>query len=174
MDLLENMRFRRSVRTYSDREISENQLKKILQAGLLSPTSRGKRSWEFIVVKDKKMLSKLSNCREHGSSFLKGADKAIVVVGDTSVTDVWTEDCSIAMSMMYLMADSIGIGACWIQGRNRYTSDHKTTDAYVKELLHIPDKYALEAIMSLGIPEKHPQAYELDELPYEKIHNDFF
>ena len=174
MELLEQMCRRRSVRSYCGEEISEEKLKMILQAGLLAPTSRGRQSREFIVVRDKRMLEKLSICREHGSSFLKKADKAIVVVGDSSMTDVWVEDCSIAMAMMYLMADSLGIGACWIQGRNRFTSNHKTTDSYVKELLHIPEHFSLEAIMSLGMPENHPDFYELEKLPYHKIHNEIF
>lgn len=174
MNLLELMCNRRSVRTYTGEEVEEEKLMQILQAGLLSPTSRGKRSWEFIVIRDKEMLAKLSESREHGSSFIKGADKAIVVIGDHSATDVWVEDCSIAMGMMYLMAESLGVGACWIQGRNRFTADQVSTDQYVKELLHIPEQYSLEAIMALGMPEKHGEAYQLENLPYQKIHNDFF
>lgn len=174
MDLLQLMQNRRSVRKFTGEAVSEEQLKTILQAALLSPTSRGKRSWEFVVVQDAETLEKLSKCRVMGSSFLKGADKAIVVIGDTSATDVWVEDCSIAMANMYLMADAIGVGSCWIQGRNRKADQEMTTETYVKNLLNIPEKYALEAIMALGIPAEHAAAYELDKLSYEKVHYDRF
>ena len=47
---------------------------------------------------------------------LAGADSAVVVIADPEKTDVWTEDCSIAMAYMHLAADSLGLGSCWIQG----------------------------------------------------------
>ncbi|MDO4976234.1 MAG: nitroreductase family protein [Eubacteriales bacterium] len=174
MSLLEIMKNRRSVRKYTGEAIPEEKMNQILQAALLAPSSRGRRPWEFVLVKDKELLEKLSSCREMGSAFLKDADQAVVVLGDTSLTDVWVEDCSIAMTMMYLMADSLGVGCCWIQGRNRFAKEGVTTESYVKELLEIPEQYALQAIMAFGIPENHPEGYDLEDLCYGKIHRDYF
>lgn len=174
MELLDIMRSRRSVRKYSGEAIPEEKLEMILQAGLLSPSGRNRKPWEFILVKDKEMLEKLSKCRSAGAAILAGADAAIVVVGNTESTDVWTEDCSIAMAQMHLMADSLGVGSCWIQGRLRTKEDGTTADSIVKELLGIPEVYALEAILCLGMPESHAEAYELDSLPTEKIHKEKF
>ena len=120
------------------------------------------------------MLRKLSECRAAGAGILTGADAAIVVVGDTEITDVWTEDCSIAMAQMHLMADTLGVGSCWVQGRLRQKADGTPADRIVKDLLAIPEKFALEAILSLGIPENHPEAYDPGNLPAEKIHREKF
>lgn len=174
MDLLEVMRKRRSVRTYTGEPVSEEKLEKILMAGLLSASGRAIRPWEFIVVRDKETLKKLSAARAMGAKMLEDADCAIVVLGDEEKTDVWTEDCSIAMANMHLMADSLGVGSCWIQGRLREASDGRTTEAYVRELLDYPENYRLEAILSLGMPDKHPEARNLEELPMEKIHQEKF
>lgn len=172
MDLLEIMRKRRSVRTYTGEPVSEENLEKILKAGLLSASGRAIRPWEFIVVREKAALRKMAAARAMGAKMLEGADCAIVVLGDEEKTDVWTEDCSIAMANMHLMADSLGVGSCWIQGRLREASDGRTTEAYARELLGYPENYRLEAILSLGMPEQHPEARNLEELPMEKVHQE--
>ena len=105
---------------------------------------------------------------------LAGADCAIVVLGDLEKSDTIIEDCSIVMANMHLMASSLELGSCWIQGRMRNAPDGGTTEAYVRELLAIPEQYQLEAILSLGVPAKPAQASDLESLPYEKVHYDCF
>ena len=51
MDLLEIMRNRRSVRKYTGERIDDEKIEKVLQAGMLSASSKGRRPWEFIVVR---------------------------------------------------------------------------------------------------------------------------
>ena len=142
----------------------------ILQAGLISPSGRNRRPWELIVVEEKEVLGKLSKARDHGASMLEGAAAAIVVFADQELTDVWTEDCSIMMSNMHLMAASLGVGSCWIQGRLRVSEDGRTTEDYIKELLAVPENFKLEAMLSLGIPAEYPEGHKVEELPMEKVH----
>lgn len=174
MELLDIMKKRRSVRTYTEETIPEEKLTAILQAGLLSPSGKAIRPWEFIVVRNKETLKAMSKCRIAGSRMLRDAGCAIVVLGDEEKTDVWVEDCSIAMAYMHLMADSLGLGSCWIQGRLRQAPGERTTEEYLRELLKFPENLRLEAILSLGMPGNHPDAYELDKLPVEKIHREGF
>lgn len=170
MKLLEIMQNRRSVRKYTGERITDENIEEILQAGLLSASSRGFRPWEFIVVRDRKMLDKMASCRDGAANMLKGADTAIVVIADGDKSDVWIEDCSIVMSNMHLMADSLGIGSCWIQGRLRTAAEGGSTEDYLRGLLGFPQNRKLEAILSLGMPEKHAPAYELNSLATDKIH----
>lgn len=173
MDVLEIMRHRRSVRTYTGEPVSEGNIEKILQAALLAASGRAKRPWEFFVVRDKAILEKLSHCRDHGAAMLAGADCAVIVFGDEEKTDVWTEDCSIAMANMYLMADALDVGCCWIQGRGRVAEDGQTTEEYVRQIVDAPANWRLEAIMSLGMPDGHPAPYEMadvQKLYEEKVH----
>ena len=174
MDLLQVMMNRRSVRKYTGEPVPEEKLERILQAGLVSASGRRMKPWEFIVVKDKDKLCSLSKCREHGPSIIAGADCAIVVAADEEKTDVWTEDCSIAMANMHLMADSLGVGSCWVQVRLREAPDGRSAEEYIRELLAIPEKYKVEAILSLGIPAEHPEPHTAEELPKEKVHREKF
>ncbi|MDO4321210.1 MAG: nitroreductase family protein [Lachnospiraceae bacterium] len=174
MELLEVMRKRRSVRTYTEETVSEEKVTSILQAGLLSASGKAIRPWEFIVIRNKETLKTMAECRVAGSKMLLSADCAIVVLGDEEKSDVWVEDCSVAMENMHLMADSLGVGSCWIQGRLREAPGEKTTEEYLRELLKFPEHFRLEAILSLGMPKNHPEAYELEKLPMEKIHREMF
>ena len=170
MELINIMKKRRSIRKYSRETIENSKLEKILQAGLLSASGKGKRPWEFIVVKDKDALKNMSQCRIGAAKMLENADCAIVVVADSEKTDVWVEDCSVAMANMHLMADSLGIGSCWIQGRLRTDVSGESTECYLRNMLEFPEKYKLEAILSLGIPAENPEPYELPSFPNEKVH----
>ena len=114
MDLLNLLLSRRSIRRYTESPIPQRALETILAAGLLSPSSRGRRPWKFVVVQNPKTLEALSHCRQGSAAMLAGAKAAILVFADPEKTDVWTEDCAIAMSNMHLMAHHLGLGSCWI------------------------------------------------------------
>ncbi len=170
MNFLDILLKRRSVRKYTDEKITEEQLQMILNAGLLSPSGHNYKPWELIVVQDKDTLMKMSECRVGSAKMLTGAAAAIVVLGDEEKTDVWTEDCSIAMSNMHIMADSLGLGSCWIQGRNRDAEDGRTTEEYLRDILGFPENMRLEAILSIGHPVTQPNPHDLADIPKDKIH----
>ncbi len=174
MELFDVMVKRRSVRNYTDEKIPADKLEKILQAALLAPTSRNICPCEFIVVQDDETLQKLSKAKNAGSAMIAQAACAIVVVGDGEKTDVWCEDCSIAMTYMHIMATDLGLGSCWVQCRLRRSSDGRSAENYVRELLSIPENYCVEAILALGIPESFPEANDIDKLKLEKIHREKF
>ena len=67
------VQIRRSHRQFTDKEIDAEDLRLILRAALMSPTSKGQRSWQFIVVDDKSDMEKLADAKDFGSQFLKNA-----------------------------------------------------------------------------------------------------
>ena len=174
MDLLEIMRQRRSVRAYTAEDIKEEDVRAILEAGLLSASGRAIRPWELIVVRDRETLEKMADSRDHGAKMLEGANAAIVVVADETKTDVWCEDCSIVMSNMHLMASCLGVGSCWIQGRLRRSVNEDSTEEYLRKLLGYPKNYKLEATLSLGMPETMPEPREVTEELWKKVHKERF
>ena len=174
MDVLEALQNRHSVRTYTGEPVSEENLKKVVQAGLLSASGKHLCPWEFIVVRDHAMLEKLAGFRKVGAKMLAGADAAIVVLGDGDKSDVWVEDCSVVMANMHLEADSLGLGSVWVQGRVREASDGRTAEEFARELLGFPDHLHLEAVLALGMPESHPAPAELDALAWAKVHSERF
>lgn len=175
MDMLNAILHRRSVRQYTDEPIPEDKLNAILYAGLAAASSKNRRPWEFVVVRDKEMLAKLSGCRPGAGNLLGKCDTAIVIAADAELVDVWVEDCASAMTQMHLAADALGVGSCWLQVRLRKTPDgNGDTDAFVRSLLGIPDKYGVMAILTLGMPASHPGSRTVDDLLLDKIHHERF
>jgi len=168
--MIELLKTRRSIRKYKDREIEKEKIDTLLKAGLLAPSSRGRRPWEFIAVTDKELLKKLSESKESGSKFLEGAPLGIVVIADKEVCDVWVEDTSIAATLIQITAHSLGLGSCWIQIRDRMRKEEEKAEDYIKDLLNIPDKYGVECIIGLGYPAEEKKPYEEGDLEYSKLH----
>ena len=150
MDLLDQMKHRRSVRSYTGQLIAEEALKKVLQADCFRLPAAQSVLGNLWLIRDRKMLQVLSECRIGSAKMLQHADCAIVVFADAEKSDVWVEDCSIAMANMHLMADALGLGSCWIQGRLREAPDGRSTEEYVQSALHVPTHYRLEAILRSG------------------------
>lgn len=169
--MMETFLNRRSVRNYTGEAVPMEKLNTIIMAGLSSASSRAIRPWDLIVVRDKDKLIEMSGCRLKGSSrMLAGADAAIVVVGDEERSDVWIEDCSVVMANMHLMASALGVGSCWIQGRDREAVDGETTEDFLRRILQFPSESRLLAILSLGMPDEELPARTPESLPFNKVH----
>ncbi|SFL76780.1 Nitroreductase [Methanobrevibacter olleyae] len=170
MDLLEIMLKRRSLRKYKDEEIPKEKLNKILQAGLLAPTSRNRKPCSFLIVDKKEVLEKLSESKQSSSKFLKNANKAIVVVANTLVSDTWIEDSSIALAFMHLMATEQYIGSCWVQIHLRKSKSNESSEDYVRKVLGIDDYFRIVGILALGVPFHEVQAHKIEDIDKEKVH----
>ena len=153
MNLLEILKKRKSIRKYTDEQIPEETITQIIEAGKLAPSGRNKKPVNLIVVRDKESLEYLSNTRSHGSQLFAGANAAIVVTGDSELSDTWIEDCSIAMIIMQLQATELGVGNCWVQVRGRMLEEtNEVTEDLIKAKLDIPDHFSVECMLALGMP----------------------
>lgn len=166
---------RRSYRKFEDKEIDDATLNQILTAALKAPTSKNCTSWEFIVVKDQARREALAKCKPAGAAFVATAPVTIVVLADTTKTDVWIEDCSIAATFIQLAAEDLNIGTCWAQVRLRESnSEGENADQYIHKLLNIPDNYAVECLISLGHKPEQRKPFDDARLQPTKIHNEQF
>ena len=173
-ELLELMINRRSVRKYSSEPVTEDQIKDIVTAALLSPSGHSKYPCEFIVVRDRRTLDQMTHCRVGVAKMLNNASCAIVVIADRDKSDTVIEDSAIAMMNMHLMATSLGLGSCWIQLRLRTSEDWKDSEIFIRELLNIPENYLCQAILSIGNLERMPKPHDVNSLDYRKIHDEHF
>ncbi|MBQ2866340.1 MAG: nitroreductase family protein [Clostridia bacterium] len=169
-ELIRLLQTRRSIRRYTDEKLRQEDIDAVLSAGLLSPSGKAVRPWEFIVVQDKETLKKLTEARTGAANMLSEAACAIVVVADTDKTDVWCEDCSITMAYMHLAAHSLGLGSCWIQMRCREAQNGQRSDDFLRGVLGFPANYSAEAILSLGVPAQQRDPYPLPDIGCGKVH----
>ena len=170
MALIDTILKRKSIRKYTDDTIPEDKLNKILQAGLLAPTSRNIKPCEFYVAKDKDVLKKLSEAKKAGAGMLTDCNAAVVVLADCEKADTWIEDGSIALSFMMLMAEEQGIGNCWVQIHLRSDADGNDAEQNVRKILSVPEKFRVVGILSLGIPAENTEPHTIDEADMSKVH----
>lgn len=161
---------RRSIRRYTDVPLSSDQVATILQAGLLSPTSKSSRAWHFIAVDDKEMLKRLAGCKSAGAVSLPGCSLAVVVAVDSTLSEAWIEDASVAATLMQLQAEDLGIGSCWIQVRGRFTAYGTPAEEVVQESLGIPETITPVCIITFGCKGEDRKPQNVDKLKWENVH----
>ena len=132
-ETLQTLKNRRSVRAYLTKQIKEEELQQILEAGIYAPTGMGAQSPIMVVVQDKETISYLSklNAEVMGSTSdpFYGAPTVIIVLADKN-RGTCVEDGSLVIGNMMNAAASLGVGSCWI---------HRAKEVFesseVKELL---------------------------------------
>ncbi|MGI6243425.1 MAG: nitroreductase family protein [Prevotella sp.] len=160
---------RRSHRKFTDQEVPAEDLQLILRAALMSPTSMGRRDWQFAIVDNKQDIEKISEAKDVGARFIKGAPLAIVVMGDPKANDCWVEDGSIAAISMQYQAEDLGLGSCWVQMRNRGLSDGHTANEVIHGILGLPDHLEVLCVLAIGYPAEGLEPRSEDGLKWENV-----
>lgn len=161
---------RRSMRKFTSEELTQEEVVNLLKAALMSPSSKRKNPWQFIVVDDKEMLAKLAHCKENGANFIADAALAIVVAADPMESDVWIEDAAVASIMIQLQAEDLGLGSCWVQIRERFAATGMSSDEYVHGILDIPLQLQVLSIVAIGHKGMERKPFNEEHLQWEKIH----
>ncbi|MDO4690099.1 MAG: nitroreductase family protein [Fusobacterium sp.] len=173
MNLLELMENRRSIRKYNEKNITDEKLEQVLKAALLSASGKAIRPWEFIIIKDKKRLNLLAECKK-GAKFINEGNAVIAVLADTTKSDTWIEDCSIAMTNMQLMASFLELGSCWIQIRSRQNEAGEDSESCARKILKFPENYKLLALLVLGETDHKLNPNKVTDELLKKIHYEIF
>ena len=150
---------RRSVRAYEPRQITEDELEAVLQAGLYAPCGMGSQKVYFAAVQDKAVRDRLSAMNRailgSDSDPYYGAPTIVVVLADPE-RYTWVEDGSCALTAMMEAAHAVGLGSCWIhRARQMFDSPEG------KELLRqwgLPETLQGVGSLALGYPAQEPSA----------------
>ena len=154
MDFLEVIEKRHSVRKFTEEPVDKGLVDAIIDIAQTAPSSKNSHSSAFMVIEDKDTLRAVSEMRERGSSFLKGAQAAIVVMGDRSKTDIWVENAAISATFIQLAATALDLGSCWVHVRDRMRSaadpSKGTAEQYLRDLLGIKEEFGVLCVIALG------------------------
>ena len=156
MDFLEVIEKRHSVRKYSDRPVERELLDAIVNLAQTAPSSRNSHSSSFVIVEDRDTLDALSQMRDSGSALISGAQAAIIVLGDTSKTDLWVDNCAISATFIQLAVTSMDLVSCWVHcnGRPRLKAEPEGAKAedYVRGLLGVKEGLRPYCVIAIGYP----------------------
>jgi len=166
MEFEKVIRTRRSIRSYSKKEIPEDILKKILDGARVAPSGYNKQPWYFIVVKDEKKKKKIAEY-SYNQSFIGEAPVVIVCCGEKYENKYepfkdrcYIVDVAIAIDHLILTARNYGVGSCWIGAFHPEP---------IKKLLNIPDNINVLMVVPLGYPEDAEFSEESIRKPLEEI-----
>lgn len=158
MDLIEIIKKRYSVRNYTPRPVSTNDINECLEASRLAPSACNSQPWQFIVVNTPELKNKLSSAMLSGiyglNAFIKDAPVLVVIVTEKSKcfasicnfvrdTRLYLIDIGIACENFALRAAELGIGTCILGWYN---------EKEVKKTLGIQKQKKVELIISMGYP----------------------
>lgn len=166
----ELIKTRRSMRKFTDEELTQEEVELLLRAALMSPSSHRSTGWEFIAVDDKQTLAQLAESKDSGAAFVAEAPLAIVVAANPEVTDAWVEDASIAALMIQLQAEDLGLGSCWAHMHNRHAADGTPANDVIHELLGLPENLQVLCVIAVGHKGMERKPFNEEHLQWEKVH----
>jgi nitroreductase len=141
MDVSEAVRTLLAVRQYADRRVSDDIVRKIVEAGHLTASSINKQPWHFVVVQERDSLQRLGQLARTGPYTAQAAFAIVVAYEKDSIFGV--SDASRAIQDMMLVAWENGVGSNWVGFGN--------LDG-VAQALGIPDTFQVFAIVPFGYP----------------------
>lgn len=160
---------RRSIREYLDKPVSDENILKIIKAGMQAPGSRlGAEPWEFVIIKNKDTLAKLGEIKPR----VTDAPVAIVLVANIErafYKQVWQQDMGAAAENMLLETVNLGLGGLW----NGVAPDEERM-AKIGEIIGIDDITNTKpyCIITVGYPAEGWENKFMDKFDEERIHHE--
>lgn len=156
-NVIEAILSRRSVREFTDRHISDDDLALIAKCAVNAPSARNQQKWHFTVVHDAKAISALSKAVGTtvgaGDGYCFYAPDALIIASAARDYAFGVQDCACALENIFLAAHALGIGSVWIN-QLCGTSDEKLIR---KELdaLGVPSNDVVYGVAALGYPAEN-------------------
>ena len=171
-EVLQNIKARRSVRAYTDRQVSAQDLDLILEAAAYAPNGMHYETWHFTAIQDTAILTELNEVikgafaksdeprlRERGQSetYCCYYHAPTLVIVSNEPTQWWASmDCACALENIFLAARSLGIGSCWINQLGQTCDDPEVRALLTR--LGVPQNYKVYGCAALGYePANTPQ-----------------
>ena len=154
MDTLKAILTRRSVRKFTNQDVSKEDLTDLLRAGMQAPSAGNERPWHFIVIDDPDLLSKIPEFHPY-AEMLHEAPLAILVCSDRDLEKhraTWLQDCSAAIENILLTAHAKGLGGVWL---GIFPNGDRV--AGMQSLLSMPETIRPVGLVAIGHPALRPE-----------------
>ena len=166
--VLDNILSRKSVRSYTDRPVSPEQVETILKAAMAAPSGMNRQPWRFVVVTGQDAKDKMA---VGFNKMIAKAPVVIVVCGKTTnklggTNNNWTADCAAATENLLLAVEALGLGAVWTAC---YPYEDRMAPAI--EALGLPAEIKPYCIIPIGYPagsDKPKDKWKPENIHYEK------
>ncbi|MFP4654743.1 MAG: nitroreductase [Methanohalobium sp.] len=172
--VIDAIKSRRSIRDYLDKQVPEDTVNKVIDAGIHAPTALGLQPWNFVVIEGKDIIKEISDhikpmVQEHikdsteklamdlkekmknkDFNLFYGAPILVLVMHnrDDTLADY---DCALCAENMMLAAHSMGLGSCWVGAGSFIQQSPELLDD-----LDITHDFKIVAPIILGYPNNIP------------------
>lgn len=158
---------RKSVRSYTEQDVSATQVETILRAAMCAPSGVNIQPWRFVVVRDQAVKDQIAG----RNRMISKAPVVIVVCGETLLKNGqpngnWTADCAAASENLLLAVEAIGLGAVWTAC---YPYDERMNT--VIGALGLPDEVKPYCVIPVGYPagnDKPKDKWKPENIHYDK------
>ena len=159
--VMENILSRRSVRSYTDQKLTDEQIETLLRAAMAAPSGRNLQPWSFVVLTDPSEYDTIFEGNFNLDKFKQAA--AVIVLCAEQTGNTWRDDLAAATENLLLAAESMGLGAVW-------TASYPYEDRYLppKKALGLPETVIPYSIVPVGYPAGNEQPK--DKWDPDKIH----
>lgn len=143
---------RRSIREFTDREVTRKQLHEIVKAAIWAPSGLNNQPWRFVIIKDTEIKEQLAG-QTHYGHIVRNANALIAVY--LSKEDMYdtvkdTQSAGACIQNILLAAESLDLGAVWLGQilKNKFE---------VNKILGLAENFDLMAVVALGYPSHRNQ-----------------
>ncbi len=174
MDFLDNEKLniiagRRSIRQYTGEDVTDENLRIILEAAMAAPSAVAKDPWRFIVVRKQDTRNNIASVLPNGQ-MLKTAALGIVVCGDVEAAhgraeSYMLQDCSAAIQNILLAVHGLGLGGCWLGVHPR-----EERISHINSIFSLPENIIPVAVIAIGHSAKYKNPRTRFKAEY--VHNE--
>jgi nitroreductase len=159
-EVFDVIRKRRTVRSFTDEEVTDEQVETILEMGMYAPTYLNRRPWFFVVIRDKDLQTTLGETLGV-RPYVQQASAVIAVYGDPNISNTWDLDGCAAIENMLIAATAMGLGSAWAGSPGNVA--WRQAEELMKSALKVPDGFRALSLVCLGHPAKMVVPHTKDE-----------
>lgn len=159
---IENLLTRKSLRFFSSRKVKEEKIDQIIECAIKAPSGVNSQSPRFLVIQDSKMIAKLKRLSQKVMNrvVFYDAKTIILVYANKNTSPLYVQDCSCALQNIFLAANALKIGSCWINQFEELLSSTKD-GLKMRELLGLTSDDVVVGTAALGYPQKDVKYREI-------------
>lgn len=158
---------RRSIRKFENKSVEQDKIESVLKAAMQAPSAGDQRPWEFIVVKEKNMLKKISEMSPY-AKFLEQAPMAIVMVADKEkmlYPENWEQDMGAATENLLLQAVDEELGTVWLG-----VAPLQDRMDHISKIFGLSSNILPYNVIAMGYPTANQQNRYIDRFEENRIH----
>ena len=149
--MLDIIKRRRSVRRYTKQDVTDEEVRQLLEAAMAAPSANNLQPWSFVVVREPQLRQALAKTHVYARMAADAPVVFVVCADPARSPHHWLEDASAATENLLLQASAMGLGAVWVA-----CQPDSGREDYVRQILNIPADIRVVCLVPVGHPAEHP------------------